>query len=148
MAFKGTHEKVRENGENKTRLISDFCLSNNNLKHSMWPDMELIDRHCEDLERLNASVNTKGINIFLEWSTGADLDIHAKCGCGRWTVNSSEIYCKEPTCDMKRDHDTRSGKNNRKAKEHITFSNPSELVGKELGVYVQNYLSQGAKRTV
>ena len=120
MAFKGTNEKEVIDGVKVKRLLNDHCLSNGNLKHSVWRDGSKIDASKFDmLEKLNASVKTNGINVTLEWRTGNDLDIHVKCGCGKWTDTPYNIKCVK--CDMARDIDMRSGRNNRKAVEHISF---------------------------
>ena len=110
-------------------LLDDHCLSQKNLKESIWRE-NIEDDKFSMLERLNKSVETNGINIILEWKTGNDLDIHTKCGCGKWTDTPYNIKCNK--CEMARDIDMRSGKNNRK----------------ELGCYVQNYLPQGGAKEV
>ena len=128
-------------------LLKDHCLSHANLVESRWKDSSGQDAATvEMLERINKSVELNGINIVLEWKTGNDLDIHTKCGCGKWTDTPYNIKCDK--CGMKRDIDMRSGKNNRKAVEHIIYSKPDDLIGKELGVYVQNYLPQGNGKEV
>ena len=126
-------------------LLDDHCLSHKNLKESIWRE-NIEDDKFSMLERLNKSVETNGINIILEWKTGNDLDIHTKCGCGKWTDTPYNIKCNK--CEMARDIDMRSGKNNRKAVEHIFYAKPDTLIGKELGCYVQNYLPQGGAKEV
>ena len=93
------------------------------------------------LERINKSVEDNGIDIVLEWKTASDLDIHTRCSCGKWTDNFFNIKCKK--CDMERVIDVKFGASNRKAVERIIYSKPDELIGKELGVYVQNFLPRG-----
>ncbi len=29
-------------------------------------------------------VHVNGINVYLEWKNGSDLDIQVMCGCGKW----------------------------------------------------------------
>ena len=99
------------------------------------------------LEKINKSVETAGLNIILEWETGDDLDIHTKCACTNWT-ETFNIYCIK--CSMTRDFDMQSAPSNRKRKamEHIIYSKPDNLVGKELGVYVQNFQSKDRNKEV
>ena len=95
MAFKGTNEtetvEEQRGAENVVkrkikRLLNDHCLSTFNLTESVWRDSSTIDTSIFDmLERLNSAVKTNGVNITLEWTTENDLDIHVKCGCGKWT---------------------------------------------------------------
>ena len=105
MAWKGTHEyevveedKKYENGDvviernmpvkkkKKIKmLLDDHCLSKNNLEDSRWPVKSKINqKNFDRLEKLNKSVETNGINMTLEWTTGDDLDICAKCACDEW----------------------------------------------------------------
>ena len=144
MAFKGCFQKDRHQNKN---LINDHCLSQFNLNESTWPDEDIIKGGAfDELERLNKDVELKGINLVLEWSCESDLDLHAMCGCGTWTETPYYIQCDD--CHMKRDVDTRTGKANRKATEHITFNNSEEMIGKEIGVTVQNHLPSGGDDTV
>ena len=41
---------------------------------------------------------------------------------------------------MERDVDMRTGRDGRDAIEHIYFAKPRELIGKEIGAYVENHL--------
>lgn len=156
MAFKGTNEVENIDGVTDygrkiqikyKRLLNDHCLSTFNLKESVWRDSSKIDTRIFDmLERLNSSVKTNGVNITLEWRTENDLDIHVKCGCGKWSSNPYDIKCRD--CKMERDIDMRSGRNGRRAVEHAFFGKPDELVGKELGCFAQCYLGQGKHKDI
>lgn len=37
MAFMGTHEREEQSEDGKKKLLKDFCTSNYNMKHSLWP---------------------------------------------------------------------------------------------------------------
>ena len=143
MAFKGSSEKRKDaNGVKAKHLVDDHCLSPYNLNYSVWPDQEKMKADAfEELERLNKDVQLGGINFILEWSSESDLDLHAKCGCGNWTYTPFSIECT--VCNMKRDVDMRTGKSGRKAREHVYFAKPKELIGKYIGAFVQNHLPQG-----
>ena len=80
--------------------------------------------------------------MVLEWETGDDLDLHAKCVCDdeAWTTTPYNIECDE--CSMSRDVDMRTGKHGRKATEHIYFADTKRILGKEIGAYVENHLPQ------
>lgn len=145
MAFKGAfiHEFVEINGQTVKQKIlqGDHCLSEFNLQSSEWPDSSIIKEDSfETLERLNSSVQTQGINLVLEWKTADDLDLHAKCACDddSWTDTPFNIACVD--CHMERDVDMRTGRAGRDAIEHIYFAKPRELIGKEIGAYVENHL--------
>ena len=134
MAFMGANEVIA----GKKNLLNDHCLSDYNLKNSEWPDFNVVKPNAfGELQRINKDVQTKAINLVLEWSTEDDLDLHALCGCGIWTDTPAHIQCKH--CGMKRDVDMRQGKKGRRAVEHVFFPNPAELQGKVIGCYVQNY---------
>ena len=57
------------------------------------------------------------MNVYLEWTTGSDLDINVMCGCGKWhgygTKGGSGGICKCEECGLYRDHDIRDGEDDR-----------------------------------
>ena len=146
MAFMGAftttfHDTEDDKTIKKKILQGDHCLSEFNLKSSEWPDSKIIKENTFDsLERLNSDVRTDGINLVLEWKTGDDLDLHAKCACDGeiWTDSPFNIECTD--CHMARDVDMRTGKDGRFAVEHIFFKKPLMLIDKEIGAYVENHL--------
>ena len=95
MAFKGTYERNKFNRGTKKCLIQDFCTSQFNLNESRWPkpSRDLTDTQ-KLLQRLTKEFNleTTGINVYLEWNTGSDLDINVMCGCGIWHGYGTEAY--------------------------------------------------------
>ena len=147
MAFKGSYEIKRVGGVDKKFLIRDFCTSPFNMNESRWPkpDLEKTD-NMKLLQRLSRDYNleTKGINVYLEWETGSDLDINVMCGCGKWhgygTSGGSAGSCKCDACGMYRDHDIMTGQDGRRnVFEHAYFTNLSNLYDKEIGMGVHNY---------
>ena len=89
-------------------------------------------------------IETIGINVVLQWNSGSNLDIQVMCGCGKWhgdgTLGGSEGSCRCDKCEMKRDYGIIEGVDGRKgAIEHVIFSNPRKLIGKEIGIGVYNY---------
>lgn len=143
MAFKGSHEIKSD----KKFLLRDFCTSEFNLNRSKWPrppsDMTQTEKL---LRRLSDEHNleTEAMNLYLEWSTGSDLDINVMCGCGNWhgygTSGGSEGSCKCETCFMYRDHDIMCGDDGRTdVFEHVYFKKPDLLYGKTIGMQVHNY---------
>lgn len=79
------------------------------------------------LERLNPKARTDGLNIILMWTTGNNLDLHAKCSCKIWTDTDVAIQCN--FCKMGRDIETQFGADGRKAVEHIVFRDSEKLIG-------------------
>lgn len=71
------------------------------------------------------------INIMLEWDSGSDLDLWAKCMCGKW-IGYSNMKCV--TCGIELDHDIMTGVDGRKPTpiEHIYFNNPAILRNKKI----------------
>ena len=88
----------------------------------------------QDLTKLEANY------ITIEWHTGNDLDLLAKCACGNWT-ESERIRCTR--CNMTRDNSARRGENSRQLVEHIVFLEPENLIGQKLEVFVRNYITHG-----
>ena len=141
MAFKGTHE-IRKNGEK--HLVHDFCTSDFNLNKSKWVDPTYQQGETNTLlERMGKDYNleVKGMNVYLKWETGSDLDINVMCGCGTWHgFGTYERNCICKKCDMKRDHDVKCGEDGRQdAFEHVYFKDPKIMIGKTIGMAVQNF---------
>lgn len=147
MAFRGSFEKKKINGVEKKVLLTDFCTSSNNFEKSRWPkpkgdmtDMQkLLERMSDDY-----NLETTGINVYLEWDTGSDLDINVMCGCGNWhgygTSGGSGGSCRCEKCGMTRDHDITTGTDGRTGVfEHAYFTNLNNLYDKEIGMGVYNY---------
>ena len=89
-------------------------------------------------------LETDAMNVYLKWSTGSDLDINVRCGCGKWhgfgTTGGSAGSCRCEECEMYRDHDITCGSDGRQnADEHVYFKNPQKLIGKEIGFAVHNF---------
>ena len=163
MAFKGAHEV--EKGVKK--LLKDFCTSDHNLKKSRWPKATSGQPLAALLQRMHEQNNleVKGMNLYLEWDTGSDLDIQVKCGCGKWhgygTSGGSGGGCYCDTCDMKRDHDMQTGsdkerpidadpaENPPRAFEHVYFKDPEKLMAKresvEIGMGVFTWSQNSSK---
>ncbi len=73
--------------DTKKVLLKDYCTSNNNLTKSRWPIPNAAKSQAQALlERLGDDLNltTEGMNVFLKWETGSDLDIQVKCACNKW----------------------------------------------------------------
>ena len=62
------------------------------------------------LERMSDENNLKvhGINVYLKWETGSDLDIQVKCGCDKLHGYGTRSF-KCDTCDMEQDHFVKTG---------------------------------------
>ena len=90
------------------------------------------------------NVKVKSMNVYLEWSSGSDLDIQVMCGCGNWygygiSEDSGRSF-RCATCKMHRDHDIRVGSDGRTGVfEHVYFDEPEKLFGKTIGMCVHNY---------
>ena len=142
MAFKGTYEMK----QGKKYLVNDFCTSEHNLTKSKWvepsskntPINKLLQRMSDEHH-----LEVLGMNVYLQWNTGSDLDIQVKCGCDKWHGFGTRRFfgrCKCKKCEMKRDHDIKAGEDGRTdAFEHVIFTNPSKLFGKSIGMSVYNY---------
>ena len=90
------------------------------------------------------NLETEGMNVYLEWSTGSDLDINVMCACGKWhgygTTGGSEGGCRCEECDMYRDHDITTGDDGRKnVFEHVYFKDPKKLYGKKIAMGAHNF---------
>ena len=93
------------------------------------------------------------MNLILSWETGSDLDIQVMCGCGKWhgfgtdgQDGGSGGKCICDACQMIRDYDIRQGDDGRKdAIEHVIFTDPSLLFGKEIGMACYNYKQKSEK---
>ena len=76
----------------------------------------------------------------LEWETGSDLDLWAKCMCPKpnW-VGYANKSCKK--CDIELDHDIMTGSDGRKPVpiEHIYFNKPELVKNKKIEFFVHNY---------
>ena len=151
MAFKGSFEMR----DGKKHLLQDYCTSQRNILESKWkkPNDELAETYHWLQRATEMDLDTKGMNLHLEWTTGSDLDIQVMCGCGIWHGYGTEdeggsggdCFCE--TCDMKRDHDVQCGSDNRDpaAIEHVYFGKPQNLVGKRIGMAVHNYENHTSK---
>lgn len=96
-------------------------------------------------------LTTQGMNIYVKWTTGSDLDLQVMCGCGKWhgygTTGGSGGHIKCNICKMSRDYDVTTGEDGRQnAFEHAFFAEPSLLYGKEIGVGVHNYCQDSDAR--
>ena len=150
MAFKGSH--YLKNG--KKFLMNDFCTSESNFK-SRWPKPEKELNNIQQLLRSMGDeagvIDTIGMNVVLMWNSGSDLDIQVMCACGKWhgygSSGGSGDSCRCDECEMKRDYDIRTGVDDREpeAVEHVIFSNPRKLLGKEIGMACYNW-SQSSSR--
>ena len=130
----------------KKYLTQDYCTSEFNLTKQRWVEPGFYNNPIYKLlERMSDENNLKvhGINVYLKWETGSDLDIQVKCGCDKWHGFGTRrflgrIKCK--TCNMKRDHDIKTGPDDRiDAFEHVYFNHPSKLYGKTIGMAVYNF---------
>ena len=90
------------------------------------------------------ALETEGMNVYLGWSTGSDLDINVMCGCGKWhghgTEGGSGGSCRCEPCEMYRDRDVTCGADGRTGVfEHVYFKNPAKLYGKSIAMKVFNF---------
>ena len=81
------------------------------------------------------------INIMLEWDSGSDLDLWAKCMCtdrDNW-IGYSNMKCQK--CQIELDHDIMTGTDGRKPTplEHIYFNKPELCHNRKIEFYVHNY---------
>lgn len=89
------------------------------------------------------------INIMLEWDSGSDLDLWAKCMCtgkSNW-IGYYNMQCKK--CQVELDHDYMTGKDGRKPKpiEHIFFNKKDLVKGKKIEFYVHNFEAHTKRAT-
>lgn len=87
------------------------------------------------------NLQVEGMNVYLKWETGSDLDIQVRCGCGDWHgYGTWDRSCICQKCEMERDHDIKCGEDGRQdAFEHVYFKNPEKMYGKTIGMAVHNF---------
>ena len=143
MAFKGTHEEK----SGRKKLLRDFCVSKSNFK-SRWPEYE---KNPQEVKLLHRRLGEEGLkvdtlNVYLCWTSGSDLDINIKCGCGVWHGfgalggSAGDCYCEK--CSMYRDRDVfhgRDGRSEQSTIEHVYFRDEKKMIGKSIGMRVFNW---------